>query len=133
MHVWEFLLKNNYNKIELWDSKLSGKKKLVVNGKTIVDIQNSCAIFNYSFQLSSYYFNVVQLDDKYDIKINNNYFKDIIQYEISGDLKGAKIERESKKDNSENNILFGQSLNAFKFENENHYNEEKFSKKIKAL
>ena len=122
LHTWEFSLKGNYNKIEFWDSRISGKKKIAVNGEVIVENNNSCAIFNYSFQLDSYFFNLVQLNDTdYDLKINNNFFHDIVNYEISGDLKKAKLERESKKDNSEGSFFVGQSINTIKLENENDY------------
>ena len=87
---------------------------MAVNDEVIADFQNSCAIFNYSFQLDSYYFNVVQLTDtEYDIKINNNFFRDIIQYEISGDLKKSK-------NNLENNFFDVQNLNTNKLENVNN-------------
>ena len=132
MYTWEFLLKKHYYKVEFWDSKLSGKKKLAINSNVITEIENNCAIFNYSFQLDSYFFNLVQLTDtEYDLKINNIFFKEIINYEISGELKKAKIKRESerdkekdsKNDNSEENI-FGQSLDTIIFENQNNINEQ---------
>lgn len=106
-----------------------------MNGEVIVENNNSCAIFNYSFQLDSYFFNLVQLNDiDYDIKINNNFFHDIVKYEISGELKRAKIERESKKDNSEDNFFIGQSINTIKLENENDYQTfEENQKNIKKL
>ena len=34
----------------------------------------------------------------YDIRINNNFFQDIIKYEESGELKMAKIAREKEKE-----------------------------------
>ena len=69
-----------------------------MNGNVIVENSNSIAAFNYSFKIDSYYFNLVQLtDEKYDIKINNNFFEDIIKYEKSGDLQKSKLEREKEK------------------------------------
>ena len=132
MHIWEFELKSNYYKIEFWDSRISGKKKLSVNGNVIVENNNSVAIFNYSFQIDSYYFNLVQLtDEKYDIKINNNFFEDIIKYEKSGDLQKAKIEREKKKNTHD--FFPGQSINNFKLDTITNNEDEKIEENKKIL
>ena len=88
----------------LWDSRLSGKKKLQVDDDVIVENNNSVAIFNYSFQLDSYYFNLVQLSDsEYDLKINDIFFKEIMKAEKSGELKKIKknINEEKEKDDEE--------------------------------
>ena len=95
MHIWEFTLKNTHQKIELWDSIISGKKKLAVNDEIIVEKNEACAIFNYSFKLSGYYINLVQLSDSvFDLKINNFFFKDLMAYEESGELRKAREKRE---------------------------------------
>ena len=74
---------------------MSGKKKLAVNDKIIVEKNESCAIFNYSFKLNGYYFNLVQISDSnYDLKINNFFFKDLMAYEESGELRAAREKRE---------------------------------------
>lgn len=100
MHTWEFQLKGNYHKIEFWDSRLSGKKKLAVDGKVIVENNNSIAVFNYSFQLDSYYFNLVQVSDtKYDIKINSFFFDELKKAEISGQLNRPKKEDNNEQQN----------------------------------
>ena len=74
---------------------MSGKKKLAVNDKVIVEKNESIAIFNYSFKLNGYYINLVQLSDSvFDLKINNFFFKDLMAYEESGELKEAREKRE---------------------------------------
>ena len=85
---------------------MSGKKKLAVDDKIIVESKPNCAIFNYSFKLDEYFFNLIQLtDDKYDLKINNNLFSDILEYELSGRLQKDKEEKEKHRDlPNENNI-----------------------------
>ena len=109
MHTWNFKLKGTHHKIELWDSRLSGKKKLAHNDKVIVENNNSVAVFNYSFQLDGYYFNLVQTGStEYDLKINGIFFKEIMVAEKSGDFKPSKkedIQEESQLDNS-NSISF---------------------------
>ena len=79
---------------------MSGKKKLAVDDEVIVENNNSIAVFNYSFQLDSYYFNLVQLDDsKYDLKINDIFFEEIKRCEESGELK--KLPKKKKVNNDD--------------------------------
>ena len=74
---------------------MSGKKKLAVNDKVIVEKKESCAIFNYSFKLNGYFINLVQLSDSvFDLKINDFFFKDLMAYEESGELREARKKRE---------------------------------------
>ena len=74
---------------------MSGKKKLAVNDKVIVEKNESVAIFNYSFKLNGYFFNLVQISDSnFDLKINDFFFKDIMAYEESGELRAAREKRE---------------------------------------
>ncbi len=107
LFTWEFVLKGTYHKIELWDSRLSGKKKLAVDDEVIAENKNSVAVFNYSFQLDSHYFNLVQINDsKYDIKINDILFSDLKEAELSGNIKKPqKKEKDSYnyEDNDKSN------------------------------
>ena len=88
--------------MQLWDSKLSGKKKLVVDEEVIVENNNSIAVFNYSFQLDSYYFNLIQLNDnQFDLKINDILFSEIMEAEENGDLKKIRKEKEIEEEYEE--------------------------------
>ena len=82
-----------------------------MDDEVIVENNNSIAVFNYSFQLDSYYFNLVQKSDSiYDLKINDNFFHDIMEAENSGKLK-KYIKTEKKQpiykesDKEENDYL----------------------------
>ena len=86
----------------MWDSKLSGKKKLAVDEEVIVENNNSIAVFNYSFQLDSYYFNLIQINDtKFDLKINDVLFSEIMEAEESGSLKKNKKKVEEEEEECE--------------------------------
>ena len=88
-----------HHKVEFWDSKLSGKKKIAIDNEVLTESNENCAIFNYSFKIDSYYFNLVQLTDvNYDLKINNQFFSDILEYELSGRLKNDREEKGKHKD-----------------------------------
>ena len=88
--------------MQLWDSKLSGKKKLVVDEEVIVENNNSIAVFNYSFQLDSYFFNLIQLNDnQFDLKINDILFSEIMEAEENGDLEKIRKEKEIEEEYEE--------------------------------
>ena len=125
LHTWEFTLKNTYEKVELWDSIISGKKKLAVNDKVIVEKNEGCAIFNYSFKLNGYYINLVQLSDGvFDLKINDFFFKDLMEYEESGQLKKDMEKREKNKDlKEEDNIDINAEYNPKSRKDRNNMNK----------
>jgi len=113
----------------LWDSKLSGKKKLAVDEEVIVDYKTSCAIFNYSFKLDGYYFNVVQIQDgKFELKINSFTFTELKEAEEQGllnknDNKAEEENLDEYDDDNDNNI----NNNNYKYNNEKKkygYNDE---------
>ena len=113
----------------MWDSKLSGKKKLAVDEEVIVDYKTSCAIFNYSFKLDGYYFNVVQIQDgKFELKINSFTFTELKEAEEQGllnknDNKAEEENLDEYDDDNDNNI----NNNNYKYNNEKKkygYNDE---------
>ena len=99
----------------------------------IIDYKTSCAIFNYSFKLDGYYFNVVQIEDgKFDLKINSFFFKELKEAEEQGLLnsnnEGNKINEENlDEDNDENEDNEEYNINnGYKYKNsnnQNNYNE----------
>ena len=109
LFTWEFVLNGTAHKIELWDSKLSGKKKLAVNDEVIADYKDSIAVFNYSFDLDSHSFNLVQLSDgNYDIKIDGIFFSDLKQAELSDRLK--KPQKNDETINSNNDTILNNKV-----------------------
>jgi len=128
----------------LWDSKLSGKKKLAVNDEVIVQNNNSIAIFNYSFKIEPYYFNLVQLSDtEFDLKINDIFYKEIMKEEEEGNLQKRKMEKKKginrmKSKENEDDVKLDESYDirykdnnidnsvreSFNYENENESKED---------
>ena len=108
MHTWTFNLEGKPHRIEFWDSRISGKKKLSLDNnviKTAKDIDN----FYYIFKIETYNFSLIQKnDDKYEIKINNRNFTDLMAEERNGKLQREKEEyfkkkeKEKKKNNHKN-------------------------------
>ena len=96
-----------------------------------MDYQTSCAIFNYSFKLDGYYFNVVQIaDSKFDIKINSFFFKDLKEAEEQGILnKNPKGDKEDNLDNEEDLNEDNNNDDEEDNINNNNYNYDNANKK----
>lgn len=86
--MWEFVLNNKFHKIELFHSKVTGKKKLCLDAQQLVEDQGYQSSFTYSFKLDKHYFNIVQLSlDAFELKIDNRKFESLMFDERSGRLK----------------------------------------------
>ena len=105
------------HKIQFWDSRISGKKKIALDGndlKSAKDVDN----FNFIFKLDGYTFDIFQKsDDKYEIKINNRkYFSELIKEERSGILQREKEEylrkrgKDKKKSNNSGNDYYERAM-----------------------
>ena len=109
LHTWTFVLQGNSHRIDFWDSRISGKKKLALDGhelKKAKDTDN----FYYLFKIDGYNFCIVQKsDEKFEIRINNRDFSELLRDERIGKLQREKEEyykkkeRENKKSNNYNN------------------------------
>lgn len=75
------------HRVEMYHSKLSGKKKLCVDRIVVVQDKSYRGNFIYSFKLDKHYLNVVQVTDKFDLRIDNRSFDDWMKDERSGKLK----------------------------------------------
>ena len=95
--VWEFVLNGKYHKVEMFHSKMSGKKKLCVDAQAISENKSYKNDFTYSFKIDKNYFNVIQLNsDKYEMRVDNRSFDILIQEERSGKLKSDNKEDVAK-------------------------------------
>jgi len=73
-YIWEFDLSNKLHKVEIFHSKLSGKKKLLLDGKVLTQTKSYSHEFTYSFKIDKHYFNVDYVGDKFDLRIDNKKF-----------------------------------------------------------
>ena len=127
MHNWTFILNGRSHKIQFWDSRISGKKKLALDGrelKSVKDVDN----FSFLFQIDTYNFNVYQKsDEKYEIKINNKTFTELMQEERTGVLHQKKEEylkkeeREKKKKSDSGNDYYKRAM---KYNGDNYFEGE---------
>ena len=83
-------MNNTNHKVEYWDSRLSGKKKLAVDGKVLI-LTKEMDNFYFNFKLGEYNFLVIQNEDeKPKLTINNRDFNDILKDERTGKLDRDK-------------------------------------------
>ena len=76
LHKWEFVLNKKYHKIDFYDSRLSYKRKIVLDSSVLFYEKDGSDNFSYKFTLAGYNFEIRQLyEDKYDLLINNKRFK----------------------------------------------------------
>ena len=101
-------MNNNNHKIEYWDSRLSGKKKLSVDGK-VLTLTKEMDNFYYTFKIGEYNCSVTQNEDeKPKFTMNNRDFQDIIQDERTGklDKERQKYKKNKQKEEIKNNIKY---------------------------
>ena len=78
--IWEFLLDGKPHKIELYDSRLSGKKKLIKDGQVWKEVQEDIA-FSKSFEIGKHSCTIIQHGDKYELRVDNQSFGHLMDLE----------------------------------------------------
>jgi len=128
LHTWTFILERKSHKIEFWDSKISGKKKLALDDNVLKNAKDTDN-FYYMFKLEGYNFSIMQKsDDKYEIRINDRLFTELMRQERSGQLEREKEEylkkkqKEKKKKNNNNDDDYYKR--AMKYNGENYFEGE---------
>ena len=117
-HVWRFILDGINHRIDFWDSKLSGKKKLSVDNKLLAYDESGCSQFLCIFKIPPHIFKLKQkLEDKYSLSIDNYKFSALKAEEAKGNLKKL-IEESMKNPLDDVDKLLKKQLDKEKKENE---------------
>ena len=78
---WEFNIDSKFYKVEMFHSKISGKKKLILDKKILTEAKSYSNDFIYSFKIDKHYLNVDQIgSDNFVLRIDNRSFT-VIQTE----------------------------------------------------
>jgi|LauGreDrversion4_2_1035121.scaffolds.fasta_scaffold328499_2 hypothetical protein len=109
--IWEFLLDGRPHKIELYDSRISGKKKLIKDGQIWKEVEGDLA-FSKSFEIGKYACTIIQHGEKYELRIDNQSFSHLMDLEknriyFSGSNEPVSNTYTSKANNPSTNIAFG--------------------------
>ena len=107
-HIWEFSLFGKYHVLKLFDSRLSGKKKLQLDEKVLFFLEEDSMNIQYKFKLNKVLFYLYQVNDKdFELKIEGKFFNEYVFDERSGIHRKQKEEyfrrkareNEKKKEN----------------------------------
>ena len=74
-------MKGNHHKIEAFQSKISGKKRILLDGKLLTKKTELLAMFHYSFySIHNTYFQIKQeyKTDNFELIIDNVKFSDLL-------------------------------------------------------
>jgi hypothetical protein len=118
--IWEFLLDGKTHKIELYDSRLSGKKKLIKDGQVFKEVQEDIA-FSKSFEIGKHSCTIIQHGDKYELRVDNQSFGHLMDLEknrvfFSGEANPTSTTYTSKAAPSNTKVGFGMGQMNFKAE-----------------
>lgn len=70
-HTWLFKLDDKLQRITLFVSILTARKKILFNGKQIYYTNSLLAVFQYTFTIGGNTISLLQIGDKYELRINN--------------------------------------------------------------
>ena len=94
LYTWEFVLNKKSHKIQFYDSRLSYKKKLTLDGSVLFYEKDDSELFKYKFSLAGAKFELFSdFDDNYDIKVNGIKFKQLMSDERNGKLEKRREKR----------------------------------------
>ena len=89
--IWSFALKEKQHKFELFNSKLSGKKKLLFDAKQISKEKKSSPDYKYTYRFEGISFTIKQQSTEiFDLLINNISFDNLMQEERRGGLRSKR-------------------------------------------
>ena len=92
LYTWEFKLNNISHRIELYDHRLSDKKKITLDGKVLFYDKDDSEFFSYKFTLRGNKFELYKTNEYiYDIKIKGKKFQT-----IDGGKKEFEIRKNKK-------------------------------------
>lgn len=78
--IWEFELDGKQQKIELYDSKWSGKKTIIKNGRVECEVSDQASFFR-SFDLNGHNCTIIQYGEKNELRIDNQSFSHLYNLE----------------------------------------------------
>ena len=137
-YVWEFILNGSSpNKIQLIYSKWTDDKKLIKNGIEVYNKKNDDSYLK-NFEIDGHIFSVIQLGDKFELRIDNQSFTHLYNLEKNKNFFTGDIDPTSKTqiaDNKTGDIISEKNENNFYIfkskENDGKEKQTLFNFKIK--
>ena len=120
LYTWEFILNKKSHRIEFFDSRLSDKKKITLDGSVLFYDKDDSEFFSYKFSLAGCKFELCKIsEDRYDIKINGKRFKQLMSDERNGKLDKAREMREQRE--NEQKEIDEYNRRAMEYNGSNYY------------
>ena len=95
-YIWEFIIDGTIpNKIQLIDSKWTGKKRLFKNGVEVFDKKNDGS-FLKNFEIDDHIFSIIYYGDKCELRIDNQSFSHLSNLEKNKNYFNGEEARTSK-------------------------------------
>ena len=137
-YIWEFILNGSSpNKIQLIYSKWTDNKKLIKNGIEVYNKKNDDS-FLKNFEIDGHIFSVIQLGDKFELRVDNQSFTHLYNLEKNKNFFTGDADPTSKTqiaDNNTGDIISEKNENNFYIykskENDNKEKKALFNFKIK--
>lgn len=80
LYKWIFFLNDKLQRVELFQSLVSGKRKANLNGNMIYEDISYNPDFSYSFYIEKIFCNLIQMDsDRFELRILNRPFSVLIE------------------------------------------------------
>lgn len=82
LYSWEMILDGNKRKVELIHSRITGKRRIFLDGKVVAKLQRYTLEFQYSFLIEKHYVIIIQTaPDSYELRIDNISFSTLLNQE----------------------------------------------------
>ena len=93
------MLNGRYNRVQFWDSKYSGIKRLAVNSKFLVIDESGGSRFRCKFLIGQNVFHLIQRDeDNFDLLVDKKEFSVLMALEKSGKLKALLKQQQQQQE-----------------------------------
>lgn len=79
--LWKFQVDGQEHVLEMFVSYLSGKKQILLNGRSIYEAQKMTSSFQFPFQVDKNQCIIVQHGDQFELRINNQVFSHLYNQE----------------------------------------------------
>ena len=120
LYIWEFILNKKPHKIEFFDSRISDKKKITLDGSVLFYDKDDSEFFSYKFSLAGARFELCKIsDERYDIKINGKRFKQLMSDERNGKFEKVREERQARE--NEQKEIDEYNRRAMEYNGSNYY------------
>ena len=122
--IWEFDLDNNREKIELFDSRWSGKKKVLINNHPEFETIETGS-FTKTFDIHGHVATIIQYGDKSELRFDNQSFSHLYNLEKNKNAYVKGLGPTSQVySNAPSNYNSSKIVNNFNLENVMYKNEE---------